>query len=265
MEAITQENITPKAQKLAANLSGVPHYATLKHPLIEAITAKLFRFSSYKHAVERIESLKLIFTVAKQQINNPKHPSLMLWIKGFQLSAEDKKRGYMGHIAIISIDRLESGQYTLQAQKLEVELKFHPMRKITKAAHPNWGHPLLRRIHKEELFDDIESARKMLQNIQKSYPDSSILCTNKLYTIIFTREGTENDTPTQKYVLEIKPQAEGGFRIEYKKNAYKAPKKLPQRKNMADRITPESLQKPDALTTAPQGHFTRLLQEKRDK
>jgi hypothetical protein len=260
------ETSAKREKRVPANFSGTPQYATSKHPLIEAITAKLFRFSTHKQALERLESLKLLFTVGKQQISTLENPSLILWIKGFDVTPEEKKKGYMGNFAILSIEHMESAQFTLQAQKLEVEFKYHPMRRVTKAAHPNWGHPLLRRIQKDELFEDVEAARKILQNIHKAYPECSILCTNKLYTIIFTREGTENDIPTQKYVLELKPQAEGGFRITYTKNTYKAPKKVPNRKTiLTEANTPESLQKAEPQHIQPQGRFTKLIQEKRDK
>lgn len=256
---VTAEAPATKPERVPANLSGSPHYATHKHPLIEAIIHELYRFHSQAQAFERMQSLRLIFTVAKQQINNPNAPSLILWIKGYGISPEDKKNGVMGNFAVISIKHLDGGIFTLTMFKMEVDLKFHPMRRVVKAAHPNWGHPILRRIQKEELLEDVEDARKLLQALNKAYPQSSILCTNKLYIIIFSRENADTKTPTHKYVLEIKAQAEGGFRIHFEKNNYKAPKKLPKLAPQPNMHHAE----PERPAPQPQGYFTRMLQEKK--
>lgn len=257
--------IKQKKPRTPVNKTGEQRYAFIKHPVIEAITHQLFCFQTKAQAIRRMEALRFQFTVGKQQLNNPNAPSLILWIKGYDITKEEKSKGFVGNYAIISTHITDSNAFTLTAQKLPTELKLHPMRKQPKEAHPNWGHPVLRAIEKGTHFADIEEARDQLRKLHKSYPTCSILCTNKLYTIIFTR----NDPtvkPTQKYVLEIKLQPEGGFKIIAEKNNYKSTKNPARKKIPKTMPTIENPYVPaPVVQEKPQGKFTQMLADKAKK
>jgi hypothetical protein len=257
--------LAEKKPRVAVNSLGVPRYASAKHTVIEAITHGLYRFQTKKQAIHRLESLRFLFTVGKQQIDNPAHPSLILWIRSYEVTKEEKAKGFVGNYAIISVTQTEDKTFTLTALKLETELKLHPMRRQPKEAHPNWGHPIVRMISKEHIYHDVEEARNQLRKLHKEFPTCSILCTNKLYTIIFTRDDP-TVKPTQKYVLEIKLQPEGGFKITCEKNSYKAPLNKPRKKIAPEMPTLENPYAPPSVAQEkPQGKFTQMLADKAKK
>lgn len=254
-----------RPERKPVNSTGVQRYATPKHAVMEAIIHGLYRFQTKKQAIERLESLRFLFTVGKQQLENPAHPSLILWMRSYTITPEEKAKGFLGNYAIVSVEAVDDGLFTLKVMKLETELKLHPMRKQPKEAHPNWGHPVIRAISKETIFSEIEEARDQLRRLHADFPTCSILCTNKLYTIIFTRDDP-TVKPTQKYVLEIKLQPEGGFKIVYEKNEYKAPANK-QRKKTAQAIPAieNPYQEVPAAPAKPQGKFTQMLADKAKK
>jgi len=92
--------------------------AVLKHPLIEAVIHGLFKFTEDRQAVARLNEIKNKFIVAKDQDGSGR--TLKLWIKDYELSDDDIKKGYRGHFGEISIRQLDKRKCSLHLEKLDV-------------------------------------------------------------------------------------------------------------------------------------------------
>ena len=197
--------------------------ATVRNPSIEAVVKELLRLPNEQSALDKMENIREHFVVSKQQIEDGKNPSLMLWIKGFDVSSEELKKGYLGHFAVIAPKMLEDKKFTLTATKVEFELAKHPQRKYQakKQRHPNWGHPVLRKIKKGVKNVSLEEAASMLIKLHEEYPDASIPGDLKLYLMIYQKPN-KGEKPIKKYVFEIEQdlEHEGQCDIIYYENTY---------------------------------------------
>lgn len=215
---IALENIIPSDK--------IKRLATEKHPTIEAIINGLFRFENIEQAVARLEAIKNNFILSSKLPKGDDEHTLKLWIRGYNVSPEEEKNGYLGNYAKIKINNID-GKFRLIAEKQDINLKYHPQRKRPKRKNPDWGHPALRIVRKGIIFEHIEEAQKILAQLHEEYPDVTIPNMNKLYIIIYSK-ALGMKPPIQKFILEIKASREGGFFIEYKANNY-------QKKEMPDK------------------------------
>ncbi len=202
-------------------------FATIKHPTIQSIIDKLLRFDTKEQVETRLNAIKKNFTLSTRLPNpgDTEH-SLQLWVKDFAVTEQEKKDGYKGNFMHIRPEKLEDGKITLAAYKLDIALHHHPQKKMKKTRHPNWGHPKLREVKKDKIYETIDEARAVLMTLHEDYPDVSIPLKNKLYIMIYSKQTTP---PVRKYVLEIhiKDKEKGGFYISHDFNTYepKTPKK----------------------------------------
>lgn len=236
-----------------------PRYADVSDPTLEAIIYQLFRFNTEAQAQEKLDSLKETYITSKHQIPKQDHPSIILWVRGYEVTKEEEEKGGFGNFALISYKKLEDGKLTLYAMKLDADVKRHPQRKRLKQPHPNWGHPILRRVKpKKKVYETVEEAQGMLEQLHSEFPDISIPVPNKLFIIIYSRQ---TKPPIQKYVLEIKAHEQGGFWIDYYLNDYQEKKQLPhQQKEEAKAQKPQSEEE-----KAAQGYFSSMVALKRNK
>jgi hypothetical protein len=200
------------------------HYATLNNPTIQAVTHALFRFPTAEDAIHQMENLQRHFIIAKKQIKNAAHPSLILWIKGYALTPEDEPKGVIGHYAIVSYKEVD-GKFTLFATKMEGDHREHPQRKLVmRDQPPNWGHPVLRHAMKGRTYTTGEEAQAQLALLHEHYPNLSIPTPGKLYIMIYCsrRPATQRMV---KHIVEIKVNDEGRYRLDIKENIPK--KKAP--------------------------------------
>lgn len=176
---------------------------------------------------------------------------VILWIKNFEVTPEERLSGYTGNFARIFLAYINPKQidaeeedlqstlpsslhtdpmqfqseafYTLLIEKLPVRVANHPQRKMLKRAHPNWGHPKLRQIkyHPETTYPDWFSAHQELELLNKEYPAVSTLTRNSLYIIIYSKNKVQSEgsfKPIQKWILEIVEEEEGRFAIKARVN-----------------------------------------------
>lgn len=198
-------------------------YATTRHPTVAAVLAGTYRFPDLKGAQHHLHILKTHFVLSRHQSEEAGEKGIIFWVKGFELTPDEKNEGYTGNYAVIAIHKLPDGKYTLRGEKLQSELKFHPQRQRPKHKHPNWGHPILRSVKKKRIYQTAEAAQAELQLLHSEYPETTIPLTTKLYSIIYSRQ---QNPPAQKFVLEIKVNDTGGFFIEAVPNDYR-PQMLP--------------------------------------
>lgn len=229
-------------------------YATAMHPTIGAVLAGTYRFASEEQARQQLQIFRDHFVLSRHQNEEAGDNGIILWIKGYSVTAEEKKGGYTGNYALIGIVRTPEGKFTLTATKLESELKYHPQRQRPKHKHPNWGHPILRSVKKKRVYPAVEAAQAELQLLHEEYPEVTIPLTNKLYLIIYSRQ---QNPPAQKYVLEIKVGEDGGFVIDAYPNEYKSGKDAPA-------AAANGIQSP-AEAPQPEGYFTSMVALKRSR
>lgn len=229
-------------------------YATAMHPTIGAVLAGTYRFASEDQARQQLQIFRDHFVLSRHQNEEAGENGIILWIKGYAITPDEKKGGYTGNYALIGIKKTPEGKFSLTATKLESELKYHPQRQRPKHKHPNWGHPILRSVKKKRIYPTVEAAQAELQLLHEEYPEVTIPLTNKLYLIIYSRQETP---PAQKYVLETKVDEEGGFYIDAYPNEYKGGKDAPAAQQGDEAQADEAKQ--------PEGYFTSMVALKRSR
>lgn len=202
--------------------------ATVRNPTIEAVVKQLLRLPDEQAALRKMQALEQHFMVSRRKVEGTKRDSLVMWIKGFDVSDKELAQGYLGHFAVIGPKPLPDGRWTLAATKVFLPLGEHPAKKYqpVKQRHPNWGHPILRKIKKGAMVTSVEEAAAMLLKLHEEYPDASIPGELKLYLMVFGRT-TPGEKPLKKWVFEICKVEEQLYRIDYYENIRKQDEKKP--------------------------------------
>lgn len=251
-------NTNPQEKKTKEKIRKV---AFAEHPLIEAIIKQLYRFTEDEQALRRMEQLRDNFEISSSQ-DTEHGPEVKLWIKGFALSDDDNKKGYLGHFAKVHPRKVAEGYIILHAEKEEVPLERHPQKQRPKQKHPNWGHPILRGIEKHKSYDQLIEAQAELDKLHREFPDTSIPNVNKLHILVYSKDPNGGGNPTKKITLEIKSTAQGKFEILSRENTSqkKAPKKvhIPISPAISGNALPDGVQ-------AVQGRFTAMVELKKKK
>ncbi len=234
-------------------------YASVKSPTIEAVTSGFFRFANEAQALARLEAIRDTFIISRlpEGEEAPPPDALRLWIRGFNVTPEEKEQGYTGNYALIRVRNTNDTKYTLVANKLPTDKKYHPQRKRTKSRHPNWGHPILRAIKKKKIYSSLEETQAEILRLHEEYPEVSIPCTGKMYIMIYQKT-KKGDSPIKKWVLEVKAADEGGFYFNYSLNTYSAPKDK-RAANKKQAVKDDTA----AVQNQPDGYFTSMVQLKR--
>jgi hypothetical protein len=235
-------------------MSESKRYATANNPTIQAVLSGMYRFASPQEAADQLQTLQRHFIVAKKQINNPEHPSLILWIKVFGLEAGDEKYGVLGHFAVVTYQK-NDGRYALVANKMAVDYREHPQRAQVSRNNPNWGHPILRAVRKGKTYASIEAAQAELTTLHETFPKVSIPNPAKLFIMIYCSDRPAKERMV-KHVLEIETNPQGQYVISCRENAHK-----PKAKTKGAATTAPASEE----TAAPQGSFTAKIALARTK
>ncbi|HEU5047842.1 MAG TPA: hypothetical protein VFT64_08370 [Rickettsiales bacterium] len=219
-------------------------------PEFEAIINGLFRFADRSQAMQRLEAIHTLFETVRKPVADNKAYPLQLWIKDYDLSDADIRQGYRGHFGGISIIQYEDGKYGLKLTKLYVPLSLHPQKTRPKRSHPDWGHPVLRQLKEQPVFNDVERARALLMALHEEYPAISIPGLNHLLIMLYSKEKKAGQKPVKKYKFSIVAQTDGSFRITYQENT--------------KRKAPAQATRRDA-EQQPKGRFTAMVALKRNK
>ncbi|MDX1949074.1 MAG: hypothetical protein SFT90_01075 [Rickettsiales bacterium] len=190
-------------------------FASANNPFFEAMINGVFVLSSQAEANQKLQDIKNNFIISAKN-SKDENGIIKLWLKNFSISEAEEKAGFLGNYANIKIVE-NKNKFSLTLEKIDTELKFHPQRKRPNRKHPDWGHPCLRLVKKEKIFENLEDAQKVLQQLFDEFPLVSILNPSKLYIILYSKI---YQPPIKKFILEIKANKTGGFIIEYKENNY---------------------------------------------
>lgn len=236
--------------------------AGMKSPIIEAVVQQSFSFPSLDEALRKLESLREHFITSAAFA--PNHPEkAVLWIRDYALTPEELASGRVGNYAQIGWKETDKGNFTLHAEKLEVELSRHPQRKRDKQKHPDWGFYILRHIKKNKHYDTMEAANSDLAAIAAEFPEVSVLATNKLYTVIYNKKA-DGSSPLDRMVLSVEIAKEGGFYIAHNPNTFKREDKAFKGEDKAQepKEAPLPVERPPV---EQKGKFVTMIEERRNR
>lgn len=181
-------------------------YASINHPVISALLDNGYKLPTYESAIELLNKIKDTFTISKGYEEILPEGKLKLWIRGYLLTEQERELGAVGNMCQLEIAKQNDGSHTISATKEELAPSKHPIRKRKNANMPNWGHPVLRQIKKDHVYNKFESAAEDLYNLHQEFPDTTIPGRDKLDLMIYSRKPGE-DPERKKYRLQIKPLA----------------------------------------------------------
>ena len=226
-------------------------YASVNNPTINAVVHALFCLPTEALAREKLDTIREHFIISAKQIANDAHPSVHLWIKGYEVTPEQKEKGVIGNYALISYKKTGEGKdckWVLNATRLDMPANTHPQRAQVKRDNPNWGHPVLRSIRKGKHYATLEEAQAELNLLHTQFPKVSIPNMGKLFIMIYCSERPPKERMV-KHILKIKLQPDATYLIECKENM---PKEL---RGLADKKPKKPVAKP-LEPSEPKGYFT---------
>lgn len=232
--------------------------ANIRHELIEAALNELYRLQSFEDAKNKLLELKEKFVVSKEQplLTNEQNPALKIWIKGFDVTKEEKEKGIIGNFAVIKVTKVNN-KFSLIGEKIEVEVKLHPQKINKDLLHPNANNNfLLREIFAKKTYEELERANAILEKLHTNFPKVSIPGLNKLRIITYNNKRTP---PLERIIIEIKVAKEGGFYFEVSQNTFKRDEKKPK-------VRPAQSEKSEDLkydVEIKKGYFTSLVELKK--
>jgi hypothetical protein len=228
--------------------------ANIKSPVIDAVIHGRYSFSTQATAQEKLDQLEERFVRSSLADSVDESEATVLWIRGYDLTDEEKKQGCVGNYAVIKVEETPDGKFAIQARKLPIEVARHPQRKRQKGKHPDWGYWVLRRVKKGWRYNSIEEAYSDLMKLVEDFPEVSIPAQNQIYTIIY-RKMPDDSLPLFRVILEVEPLPEGGFTITCRENTFKRDQK------------PKKQEAPSPQGDEQQqvGRFTSMVMVKRNK
>jgi hypothetical protein len=229
-----------------------PRLATIEDPLVNSAVGGFFKLQAKTDALAYLQKIATQCILAKDRepIVEGEPPVLKLWVRGFEVTGEEKAKGYCGNFARIRLEFTKAGHYTLIAEKLEVDVSRHPQKERANGPHPNWGHPVMREIEKGKTYPSIAVARERLERLHLDYPLATLPGKDTLNIMLYNRNA-EGDSPIDKITVKIKPLEEGGAKIVQLKKAAKK------------KDVPTVVAKPVIVEGA--GKFTDMLKKQRAK
>ncbi len=219
------------------------------NPVIDAVAAGLFRFTSLHQVRARLTQIREEFLISKDQdLKNP--DTIKLWIRDYALTPEEISGGYLGNYALIR-PKNDGKHISLIAEKLNVDLKSHPRKQRPKMRHPDWGHPILRAVLKKKLYLAVEEVHAEFMRLHEEFPEVSIPGPDRLHIIVY-QGGKEQKvgSPVQKITLRIRTHDDGQYYMTYSINSKKRPSDV--------RAKPET-------PKVSRGYFTSMVSLKKKK
>lgn len=185
-----------------------------------------YRFQTHETAFDKLAQLKERYTVSNPNtISYDPENELILWIQGYNVGDLCGK-GYLGNFVKLRIVK-KSDYYTLDFEDLDIPLKQHPRRIRPKQPHPDWGHPILRKIgnpdkneQKNLEFENEKEAESLLLNLYNEFPQNSYVYPNRIITLVFTKLN-DGSKGVKSYIFDVVQKENGKYQIVVHLNDYK--------------------------------------------
>ncbi len=199
-------------------------FASTHHLVIQSVLSESFRFETREQALSALARIRHQYKV-EHEADLSQIDTLTLWIKGFGLTEEERKQGFLGHYAHITIrPTADSRRWCLHAEKVQLKQK-HPQRKRPQYAMPDLQHPLLRGLKKPAVHPTLEAAQAQMQRMHEAFPEISLPTPTRLYILIYRKDkpanaqsGGTKKPRVQRHIVAIEPHASGGFILSLKEN-----------------------------------------------
>jgi hypothetical protein len=234
-------------------------YANHKSHAIHAALMGYYRFANLDQAKLQLQILRDSYFISRHALHPDTPESTYIWVRGYELSEEDKKQGLLGHFVKITCHMESKGKWGFAVEKV-VDDAPHPQRKRIAMQHPNWGHPVLRNIDKKRIYLTIEDALADMALLQQEYPHVSVPGNHCLFIAVYGRVEDKKGKRVKRYVLEIEPVREGGYYLIAKEKKQK-PKTKELPKSMKPKAPLPTADKP----SEPMGFFASKVTLKRAK
>ena len=255
--------------------------ATTGHVLIEHTLRDEWYFATHKQADLKLQDIAKFFVTEHTAQFDVPQGSLVLWIKGYDTTPEDRTRGYMGHFAHIYATIGDDGFWTLKAEKIRTGLARHPMRS-KRSKFPSWANPVLKEIMSGKVYPTQAAAQNALQALHEGYPEASTPGVGKLSICIASKLPTgEQNKQHCIFLCGAAPEGKQGVVITMKDVTKQiTPKAEPEVSNTsiqevaAPSQEQPSVQHPQAATPqaqapvatpTPKGYFASMVEMKKKK
>ncbi|HEU5048115.1 MAG TPA: hypothetical protein VFT64_09775 [Rickettsiales bacterium] len=279
MQVATETHSVSNGHRASAGKTpakGKSRIATMKDAAVAAAVEGRFRFATEQQAQEALDKICSRFIISKDSPApnaSGKHTEIKIWIRGYDVTEEEKEKGARGNYALIKIKRVNGGRYALLAEKLHVDVGHHPEKERPKTRHPNWGHPVLRAVLAEKKFDTLEKAYSQLMALHYEYPETTIPGADTLHVMVYSHK-TDHSMPIERVVIKIKVLSEGGVQLSLKGKGQKKTE-MKEAPPLAQKIEAAYAAKPatqvvehgDEAVEAPSkpGRFTSMVVQRRKK
>ena len=240
------------------------HYAFAEHETIQAMVHSLFRFQTLEQAQLITNKFAEEFSLAPKFSDPLDKKSFVLWVRGLDVSEEQRKQGYLGNFGRITMHSIPSGKWTLTLARMDIALRHHPLKKSVPKPHPNMGHPVIRAASRKKTWPSMQAAAEQLMKLHEEFPEISVPGLNKLKIMTYVR-AEKGQSPVQRLELQVVKRDEGVYIIEIKQNLRKHFPALPVQQPHENEVNiPAATVTPELPADQP-GYYAKLVSKRRKK
>ncbi len=199
-------------------------YAFAEHETVQAMLHTLFRFQTLEQAQMITNKFAQEFTLAPKLSDPLDKKSFVMWVRGLEVTDDQKKLGFLGNFGKISMHQIKGGKWTMTLKKIDVPLNKHPLRKAIPRRHPNMGHPVIRSATRGKTWPTMLEANAQLVKLHEEFPEISVPGLGKLKILTYVK-AEKGESPVQRIELQVTKKDEGVYFIDVRK-----PQRKPQPK-----------------------------------
>ena len=187
--------------------------------------SEIYKFQTFDKAFAQLQQLKRKF-ISSNPVKIPHNPEneIVLWVKGYKIDPSESK-GRLGNFVKIKIVEVNNS-FELQLEDLDIPIKNHPQKERPKHSHPNWGHPILRKVEvldksentKPAEFDNAKEAESFLLALYNEYPRTTYVLPNRLITIVYSEKYPER---VRSFKFDVVQKENQKYQIVAQPNHYK--------------------------------------------
>lgn len=239
------------------------YYAYFEHETVQAMLHSLFRFQSAMQA-QLVSNRFADEVILAPKMSDPKdRKAIFLWVRDLDVTDEQRKQGYCGNFAKISLVKLPNGKWTLTMIRVDIPLNKHPIFVRVSRRYPNSGHPVIRAADRGKSFESMMAANDALMKLHEEYPEVSIPGVNRL-KIMSYRKAPKGESPIQRLELNVVKRGEDDYIITLKDTRNDPTRRHsvvpPSQRPDEDAIAKQTSEKP---TKEVEGFYTKMVQQKR--
>ena len=151
---------------------------------------------------------------------------ITFWIRGFEVTEDEKERGYLGNFVTVYILTFDKYYYASAKKVITANNKRHPnkINNTKSKKHPNYGYKAVRFARSGKRFKRLEDATELIKNLRLDYPETSIMPKDrKIYFILWDPAHDYSDNTgksVSKVVMKAKYEKEGSWYLSLESNQH---------------------------------------------